>query len=343
MALSREEFNKLRTQGLSVDQILKFEQGNIPESAKPKKKGFFGRVTDDVKNRFSNIAENQQDFAENTRGVGLVESQKQLAQTGLRNAGQIAGVASDILGEGLVTAGRGVSALTPDAIENPIKERFNRGVSKIARSDSAQKVASFWTRFAEENPDAAENLKAFYNIAEGFGAGKILSVGVKGVANKGVLETRKQLANQVAKKNAKVTQKLADDLSPKLTLSEKGQAIREGRVVEGSTNILTGKKPDTILPSKDVDELVKLVQKEIKPTKNLVFLILRREWDNRFHHYLNLLSPLFKRFNLPKKELMTFKKKLRKPSSVKRMIQSFSHSLVPKKLKTTFKGLWTNS
>ena len=54
MPLSKEQFEKLRNKGLTVDQIIKFERGDVPtesitqedQFAKTETKGFFGKARD---------------------------------------------------------------------------------------------------------------------------------------------------------------------------------------------------------------------------------------------------------------------------------------------------------
>lgn len=108
MALSREQFQKLRDRGLSVDQIVKFEKGDIPANKAPspivqaEKQGTFRGLgnlysgeKDGIASRlYENIKEGAIDIQKGmeTGGIkGVPSVLKGIAKSGLRTAGDTAG------------------------------------------------------------------------------------------------------------------------------------------------------------------------------------------------------------------------------------------------------------
>ncbi len=81
------------------------------------------------------------------------------------------GFVNDIIGEGVVSAGRGLSAITPDVIEQPIRE----GAANVAgfigdtpaadyARQAAQGIGAAYSQFAENNPAIARDIGAATNI-----------------------------------------------------------------------------------------------------------------------------------------------------------------------------------
>lgn len=77
----------------------------------------------------------------------------------------------DFLGEAVVSAGRGLSAITPDVIEKPLIEGATSAGRMFLNTDigqkgleAAKKGADAWDGFKKENPRAARNIEAVVNI-----------------------------------------------------------------------------------------------------------------------------------------------------------------------------------
>jgi hypothetical protein len=82
-----------------------------------------------------------------------------------------AGAAFDFIGEGLVSAGRGLSTATPDVIEAPITDAAVGAAHAFLETDIGQAGlqsiiggAEKWTAFKEENPRIARNIEAVVNV-----------------------------------------------------------------------------------------------------------------------------------------------------------------------------------
>lgn len=149
--------------------------------AEADKKGFFQRLADQFDQRVQKTSE-------------ILASNDSVGSKVLQTFGQGAGVGADIVGE---TVGAGLSAVTPDAIEQPIKDAFHEGVSAIAQTDQFKQAVDAYQKFKQEHPELAGNVEAFGNIfnlgaslvggSEGTkvvtkGAGEAIDLAGKGVA-----------------------------------------------------------------------------------------------------------------------------------------------------------------
>lgn len=87
----------------------------------------------------------------------------------IQMAGKVgAGSIGDVAGQGLVSAGRGISAITPD----PVKQRVAGVAQSVAQSPVGQfagnvagGAADIYGQFAQEHPRAARNIEGAANIA----------------------------------------------------------------------------------------------------------------------------------------------------------------------------------
>lgn len=109
-------------------------------------------------------------FKEITRAV---ESGEQSTAEGvLQVAGKFGiGIVFDLLGETLVSGARGISAITPDIIEDPVKDAVTAAAHEFLNTDvgkagleTAQKSAQLYERFKRKNPVAARNIESVVNI-----------------------------------------------------------------------------------------------------------------------------------------------------------------------------------
>ncbi len=149
--------------GIPVDEFM--SMGEVPEAtaAPDEQLNFLQRVAGDVEKRqlaFGDILEAQQ------RG------EQGVASTALQMAGKFgAGMALDVIGEGVVSGFRGLSALTPDSIENPIKDLASNAAHGLLNTDlgqagleAAEKGFESWVGFKEENPTIARNIESLVNV-----------------------------------------------------------------------------------------------------------------------------------------------------------------------------------
>ena len=133
--------------------------------AEPKKDNFFERFGDDLKSRFGE------------QGAEIikrhVDGDQGFKSTALQLVGQVgAGSIMDFLGEVLISGGRGLSNITPDFIEDPLKESATKAGMALLNTDLGQRGLNAakdgiqaWQEFAEEHPVMAANIGAVVNIA----------------------------------------------------------------------------------------------------------------------------------------------------------------------------------
>lgn len=101
------------------------------------------------------------------------EGEQSTAEGVLQVAGKFgAGIVLDMLGEGLVSGVRGLSAITPDIIENPIKDAATSAAHSFLNTDigragleAASAGMERWEEFKEEHPRAARNIESVVNIS----------------------------------------------------------------------------------------------------------------------------------------------------------------------------------
>lgn len=98
------------------------------------------------------------------------------AEKALRVTGAGANLALDVIGEtvitGLSSVGDAISFIVPDAVENPVKEKFKQGVEFALNSDAGKAGIEAildgqeaWAEYKERNPRSAENIEAVVDIA----------------------------------------------------------------------------------------------------------------------------------------------------------------------------------
>lgn len=130
----------------------------------PKKLGFLQRVGDDLKER-------RQMF--NEINDAYLSGEQSYAETSLQLFGKVgAGAVLDFIGEAIISGGRGLSTITPDVIEDPIKGGATAVGHMFLNTDlgqrgleAATKGIREWEVFKENNPRAARNIEAVVDIA----------------------------------------------------------------------------------------------------------------------------------------------------------------------------------
>lgn len=188
MALTFEQYQKLRKQGLSNDQIRRFESGEKPQTEP-------GGVMGAIKRGVTGIKE---DFGKRTnKNADILVSEQSTPSKVAQVAGQNVGFFADIARRG---GGTVISALTPDRIEKPIVAGAKKVAEKIAGSAPVQVATREYGRFKENNPEAAGNVEAAGNFLDlattGFGVGSGAKVAGKEAVN--VVSDAAQVARQQA-------------------------------------------------------------------------------------------------------------------------------------------------
>lgn len=183
-------------------------------------KGFFGRLGDDIKQRYENVKDSSKLVDEGKQGnLGF----------GFQLAGQLAGAVGDVVGEGITSAYRTV---TPDKIQ----EGVALAGDELGKSEIVQKGFGAYEKFKEKNPALAKNLEAAGNIASvipvGKGAG-LAATALERVAPKTAL----RIASLAEKTAARFAPKIVDDAlenaievtRPILKVGEKEAALAGGQ------------------------------------------------------------------------------------------------------------------
>ena len=172
-------------------RILEVPAGSNPEfikAAVQKVTGFTQRVGQDFDRRKQNIGGM---VAESIKGnQGYREGAMQAAGQGFAAVG-------DVVGEGITSVGRGLSAITPDPFEDEVINQlgifFDQPLMQAGKRALEQGMEA-WAGFSEENPRAARNIEAVTNIAggglTGFQSGKVLSRTLQQAENAAAREAR---------------------------------------------------------------------------------------------------------------------------------------------------------
>ena len=148
--------------------------GRLKDSGfKPAPKKSLG---ENIKADFSRRVENVENITDITRipGVPGGTREQSFGSGILQVAGQAAGGVGDIAGRAI---GAGLSRITPDVIEEPVK----KAIGAIIGSEAVQDVAKVYGGFKEQNPEAARNLESAINLITAIGAPKGLKAGGAGV------------------------------------------------------------------------------------------------------------------------------------------------------------------
>lgn len=205
-------------------------------------------------------------------------------RNGLNILGGVAGGVNDIIGAGLGVAGNIASAVTPDFIENPIKNVVGGVASAVGQSAPVQGAMQMYGNFKENNPALATDIESAANIASFIPIGKLGQVGQQ-AAKKGLQKTGVEAAQQgtsrVLKESAEAsvskvlnpttnatkatTQKLAPELvqrplSDTLALTRKGMVEKAGTAAEVAGQAIDNAGP--LSGSTKTKELVDFLQSQ---------------------------------------------------------------------------------
>lgn len=125
--LTREQFDELRAKGLTVEQIVSFEQGQVPK----KKQGMLKETGEDIKQTFGNLKNTVSETKGKLDKIGEanISGKQGYGRSFLQSAGTIAGGVSKSIGD-VVTGG--IKAVLPQKAEDKLKETVTDTVSAIA-------------------------------------------------------------------------------------------------------------------------------------------------------------------------------------------------------------------
>lgn len=150
MALSREQFDALRNKGLSVEQIVKFENGETPQTKQP---GFVDSVKESASNRFTDAKK------------AITSGEMNPLSVGLQFWGAGAGLVNDVIGAGVQKVAPGVT------------EKIGEAAKKVSETKPAQNILASYEDFKAKHPEAAKDLEATTNILSLLPLGKTISAG----------------------------------------------------------------------------------------------------------------------------------------------------------------------
>ena len=253
----REQLSKIRQASgndpRAVTGFLNWRIYGDPKGVQQEEKGFFGRVGDDLKKRISELGQAIEQYGNGERSAPEVV---------LRALGRGAGAVTDVIDEGVTSAIK----YTPEAIKEPI-----RGMAEMAAESApgqailsgVQKVGETYGKVKEAHPRLIEPLEDIANIASLYPGTKAAQIGLK---------STKQAVKQGAKLGAdalesglesQAKREALDIIAPKLTKTEKVQALAQGRGKK--TGLLGNVK---VQPSAEDLDIADAVQNVVKRGNN---------------------------------------------------------------------------
>lgn len=253
-----------------------------------------GGVVGALKSGWQGLKESLNKRVDNTGAA--INSNQNVASKALQTFGQGVGTIGDVLGAGITTV---ASAITPDSIEQPIKDTFTAGVKKIMGTETAQNAVKTYDQFKTDHPELAGNLEAVANIADA----ALMATGA-GEAGKG--------AEQVIKSGIKKGTEAAVGAGEKVAEGAGKLAIGVGKIAEKATGqtagdiAKTGASWATGLEKNTIDTITKnpeLFTKEAMAgvDRNSIFEKVRKAIDARH----NDLSDIGTAYNDFKKDVVT--------------------------------------
>lgn len=221
------------------------EEGiSTPNTTPEVEKGFFSRVGEDLEKRYGMAKISAKEAA-----LGKQTTSENILQT----TGQVAGLGMDVIGEGLVSAVKYLSDVTPDAIEEPVVKFAKESLSKIADSDigrkgieALSKGVETYQEFAKENPRAARNIEAVANIGLFLApvpTGKTKAPAKETILGKIGTKLDDLAGEQVKKRKEAFVEKLLEPMTTKTIRQERvGRSIETGGLLGGRKVVPTGKE-----------------------------------------------------------------------------------------------------
>lgn len=265
--VKKEAFNTALERGASPSFVLEeIIKQNTP--IEQEKVGFLGGVRQDIQERGEEFAESK---ARQERGEQTPIS------TGIQLAGQTAGGAFDILGRGIKAVGRGISRITPDIIEDPIKERVKELGVDFIQSPPAQLAleaikagVDSYAEFKKKDPVTAENIESIVNVG-------LLFAPVKGIRTTEAVTTKatsevakvaeRKLAKQVSDEAIEITKPVLSIKEKKLALEagrgERRGVLRETTLTPSATDVRVAKSVENIVKGSNPIRNIDAIRNEI--------------------------------------------------------------------------------
>lgn len=186
---------------------------NLPQTpAQPveEDKSFTERVSERHKERVGEVAET---FEQRVKGE-ISEASAILQTVGKGGAG----MAMDIMGEGLVSIGQGISYVVPDNVEDAVKSGFSQGMDMLMNTEYGQMAeqalmegADKWGQFKKENPTAAKNVESAVNIGMFIAPAKV-KAGANPVKPSAARKVSKYIGHKTSKQIAQKRGQFVQDL-----------------------------------------------------------------------------------------------------------------------------------
>jgi len=163
--LTREQFDKLRTKGLTVEQIVKFEKGEIPE-----KKTFLQDIGEDIKQTGQTIKKTYQNTKEKINNIGSanVAGEQGYTRSFSQAAGTIAGGISSGIGD---IAMGGIKMVLPRKQEEKAKQALGTAISALApvaaKVDEAlgRPVGTFIENYRNLDEKAKRDVNSLFGVS----------------------------------------------------------------------------------------------------------------------------------------------------------------------------------
>lgn len=258
MPLTFEQFKKLRSQGLTVDQINRFEAGEKPVQMP----GEIPTGEIDVPQRSPLDIE----------GPDLLAFPKTAAKTGLDIARSLGRAGA----RPFVQLTRGIQSLVPGG--------------KTGQEDIDIPFLGEFEGTETGLPPVKESL---IEAGETLLAGKGEAI-LKPIFNK--LGSLRNIIKD--KQGRKVIQEIEDLISPKLTKRETQLASEQGRIIRGTESKLFGKQPDTVIQSGNVKKSADTIQRRIPGADKLDDQVLNTNIKTEIGNMSKSLRPGLQKINV---------------------------------------------
>lgn len=238
----------------------------VKPQTEPEKLSFAQRFGEDLQKRQAVLEEISDSV---TRG------ETSFAEGVLQTAGKVGvGGVFDLLGESLVSVARGISKVTPDIIETPIKELFKKPGAIFLNTEVGQKATDAlskgfesYSKFKQENPSAARTVESVVNIGLMFAPVRSKAPSKPTIIGKGAVSLEKKAIIQAGRKQ--ITS--VDDLiRPAPT-----KAVREAGVVRTTEKGILKTKEVALSPaekaiSKEVQKIAGIEKGTLQHRYNLI-------------------------------------------------------------------------
>ncbi len=212
--------NEVKALGLRIPGINNESApaGPAPITPEPQQPGLLQAIGGDLKQRGQNIAEAQRQS---------VAGEQNPLSSGLQMAGNVAGGVGDIVGE----------VITRVPI---VGDLLKKAGAAAVDNDTAQEILGKWESFSQQNPEAAKNLEATFNLASliPIGGGASAAKSAATSATKSTVKAAKGAVGTVTKKTAQMAEKRAaskafEAITPnmsELTQEEYKQLLRQKKI-----------------------------------------------------------------------------------------------------------------